>query len=318
MSAEPPPAKPAQADRNRAPGDLQQRLEPWLKLFTSIIGAVFLAVVASLGLVLIWRILTTDTSLTTHVIGSASSAAIDSATLIQSNQRLLQMVQWTIGLVITIGGLLIGFGWFQNRSRYDDDRQRLLEWKEELKEGSRLAREDATAARNDLATQAERIETLTTRYEERFDTLTRSYTEHETIIRRQLSISQPVENRSLAAIHRAQNILDSQPESSPETESMAVNLIIDALVEWLVDLETFRPDNPISVEPFIQSAGILHQLVQTGTTTSTISAATLQSLTTTLRKLLPQHTYPQLTETYQQWNTALATLIAAATPDDPI
>jgi hypothetical protein len=53
-------------------------------------------------------------------IGTPASA---DAALIAANERLLQMVQWTIGTVLTLGGALIGLNWYQSEKRYDHDRQ---------------------------------------------------------------------------------------------------------------------------------------------------------------------------------------------------
>ncbi len=41
--------------------------------------------------------------------------ASETEAVIRSNERLLQMAQWTIATVLTIGGALIGFNWFQNQ-----------------------------------------------------------------------------------------------------------------------------------------------------------------------------------------------------------
>lgn len=43
-------------------------------------------------------------------IGSPRTAQ---SALIATNERLLQMVQWTIGTVLTLGGALIGLNWYQ-------------------------------------------------------------------------------------------------------------------------------------------------------------------------------------------------------------
>lgn len=43
--------------------------------------------------------------------------------LIATNERLLQMVQWTIGTVLTLGGALIGLNWYQGEKRYEHDRR---------------------------------------------------------------------------------------------------------------------------------------------------------------------------------------------------
>jgi hypothetical protein len=53
-------------------------------------------------------------------LGSPESAQ---SALIAANERSLQMVQWTIATVLTLGGALIGLNWYQGEKRYEHDRQ---------------------------------------------------------------------------------------------------------------------------------------------------------------------------------------------------
>lgn len=66
-----------------------------------------------------------------------SSPATAQSALIAANERLLQMVQWTIATVLTLGGALIGLNWYQGEKRYEHDR-RVFEEKltAEVEEGS--------------------------------------------------------------------------------------------------------------------------------------------------------------------------------------
>lgn len=52
-------------------------------------------------------------------IGTPASAQ---SALIAANERLLQMVQWTIATVLTLGGALIGLNWYQGEKRYEHDK----------------------------------------------------------------------------------------------------------------------------------------------------------------------------------------------------
>ena len=95
---------------------------------TWITAGVLLAI-GILALILVARILFADLSVQAPTIQVDSStqgvsSAIDSAALIQANERLLQLVQWTLGLLITVGGLLVGYSWFQNRSNREEDERR--------------------------------------------------------------------------------------------------------------------------------------------------------------------------------------------------
>jgi len=45
------------------------------------------------------------------------------AALIAANERMLQMVQWTIATILTLGGALIGLNWYQSERRYQDDKR---------------------------------------------------------------------------------------------------------------------------------------------------------------------------------------------------
>jgi len=80
-----------------------------------------------------------------NTIGSPSSDLVEVGSLQRANDHLLQLVQWTIGLVITVGGTLVGFNWFQSRSRYQEDRERLLEIERKTGEKLQQVEEEARA-----------------------------------------------------------------------------------------------------------------------------------------------------------------------------
>lgn len=103
------------------------------------LATLVLLLIGGFVLLLAWKILRTDLSLDTPVIqvnGTTQefSEASNVAALNQANERLLQMVQWTLGLIIAVGGLLVGFSWFQSRSRLEEDRRTLENHKRELSE----------------------------------------------------------------------------------------------------------------------------------------------------------------------------------------
>lgn len=86
----------------------------WLLVrLLSVFGAVALGYI-------VYRIFHTDPG-----FSGGTGADLNSALLVQANDRLLMLVQWTLGLVITTGGLLVGYSWFQQRSRADLDRERI-------------------------------------------------------------------------------------------------------------------------------------------------------------------------------------------------
>lgn len=52
-------------------------------------------------------------------LGDASTA---NAATIAVSERLVQMAQWTVTTVLTLGGALIGLNWYQNERRYQEDK----------------------------------------------------------------------------------------------------------------------------------------------------------------------------------------------------
>lgn len=75
---------------------------------------------AILGVVLLWiGFLITMILIRGSDVGTPSG---ESQALIRSSERMLQMAQWTIASVLTIGGALIGFNWFQNQRDREDIR----------------------------------------------------------------------------------------------------------------------------------------------------------------------------------------------------
>ncbi|MGI8485669.1 MAG: hypothetical protein ACR2OU_15580 [Thermomicrobiales bacterium] len=89
------------------------------------IGVIALGVVA---LAFVLAIITSDSKLVVTPYESTAVAA--------SGERLIQMAQWTIGTVLTVGALLIGLNWYQNDRRYERDKQ-------DLKDELRTLRQDA-------------------------------------------------------------------------------------------------------------------------------------------------------------------------------
>lgn len=89
------------------------------------VGAIILAVVA---VAFVLAIVTSDSKIVVTPYESTAVAA--------SGERLIQMAQWTIGTILTVGALLIGLNWYQNEHRYERDKQ-------DLRDEIRQLRQDA-------------------------------------------------------------------------------------------------------------------------------------------------------------------------------
>lgn|GEM_PF-5890492 len=82
--------------------------------------------------VIIVRIWTFNISLTTDPIATTDDPTVAAleAQIAQERryqEQLIQIVLWSIGGVMTIGVLLVGYGWYQNRIVYDRDRDALTQ-----------------------------------------------------------------------------------------------------------------------------------------------------------------------------------------------
>lgn len=53
--------------------------------------------------------------------------ASETAALTRANERLLEMVKWTVSTILLVGGGLIGLNWYSNEQRYREDRRREAE-----------------------------------------------------------------------------------------------------------------------------------------------------------------------------------------------
>lgn len=114
------------------------------------------------------------------VLGGSRSGSVvvleggDSSTVrslvARSDDRLVQMAQWTIGAVLTLGVALIGFNWVTSNRNYDRDRAALNEYKEDI--GRRL--EDALSKQLDQIAVVERqAQTLEKRTSESLEELSK-------------------------------------------------------------------------------------------------------------------------------------------------
>src|SRR5215204_1357056 len=63
---------------------------------------------------------------------SAEVPVTDSEVVSLASERMIQMAQWTIGAVLTLGSVLIGFNWITATRNYERDRQELREHKSDL------------------------------------------------------------------------------------------------------------------------------------------------------------------------------------------
>lgn len=93
---------------------------PWRSRFAPMVSKRTLLGVIGVAFVFWVFFLITKVLLTSTAIGTPST---EQAALIAANERLLQLVQWSIGTVLTLGGGLIGLNWYQSEKRYEHDRR---------------------------------------------------------------------------------------------------------------------------------------------------------------------------------------------------
>lgn len=94
----------------------------WIKVAATVIAGVVLVFVG----LLLFLILSEGSD-----IGRPRT---ESAVLVAANERLLQMVQWTIATVLVLGGAFIGLNWYQSEIRYREDKGEVDRTLEEVRE----------------------------------------------------------------------------------------------------------------------------------------------------------------------------------------
>lgn len=105
---------------------------------------ILLSVLSALGVV-VFRVITADTSLQLIPITSESAAVI------RANERVVQLTQWTISTILIVAGGLIGLNWYQNQRRYERD-------KEELDTFREATSDEVSALRSSVAVRLQRLE----------------------------------------------------------------------------------------------------------------------------------------------------------------
>jgi hypothetical protein len=105
---------------------------------------ILLAVLIALGVV-VFQVITTDTSL--NLIPTSG----ESAAVIRTNERVVQLTQWTISTILIVAGGLIGLNWYQNQRRYERDKEDLNAFRE-------ATSNDVTRIGGNFATRLERLE----------------------------------------------------------------------------------------------------------------------------------------------------------------
>ncbi|MGI8485841.1 MAG: hypothetical protein ACR2OU_16480 [Thermomicrobiales bacterium] len=123
MSSSEQPEKPGQTRSNRTRSILA-RLRAGCLWCGRNPALLLLMIAILLAVVLIFRILFAPVEI--------GAPATESEALVRSNERLIQIVQWTISTVLVIGGGLIGLNWYRDEKRYDRDRQEVDRIREEF------------------------------------------------------------------------------------------------------------------------------------------------------------------------------------------
>ena len=118
------------------------------------VAIVTLAVLAGLA-ALIYKILTTDTDLGLTPMHPAHA---ESLALIRANERIVQLVQWTISTILVVAGGLLGLNWYQNQKRYQDDKAELLAFRRRMERRSRNDRESYRTFRSEMEERIRRTE----------------------------------------------------------------------------------------------------------------------------------------------------------------
>lgn len=81
------------------------------------------------------------------------SPANESQAVIRANERLLELVKWTISTILLVGGGLIGLNWYQSTQRYErdkDDIESRIRKLEQIEDRVRGYLDDVSLAKRDL------------------------------------------------------------------------------------------------------------------------------------------------------------------------
>lgn len=143
----------------------------WDRTLTALLIAVLLAVLVGL-FVLIFRVLTTDTDLG---LVTTDPESVESAALIRANERIVQLVQWTLSTILVVAGGLLGLNWYQNQKRYEQDKADLTRFRRRMEERVRKAEQSqeqlAEHHRSHLLVQAVDEVTRTDNVRDAFSTI---------------------------------------------------------------------------------------------------------------------------------------------------
>jgi len=98
-------------ENNQQSAEETHKIQRWARaaLLWTIVAAVLV-----LTFSLLYRILFSSVEIGTP--------ATETAALTRANERLLEMVKWTISTILLIGGALIGLNWYSSEQRYRTDR----------------------------------------------------------------------------------------------------------------------------------------------------------------------------------------------------
>lgn len=90
---------------------------------------IFCIAIALLFFAIFVRIIMADVSLWDR---GAVPPDTETAAVIAANERVLQLVQWTVSTILVVAGGLLGLNWYQNQKRYDDDKTDLARFRRDM------------------------------------------------------------------------------------------------------------------------------------------------------------------------------------------
>jgi hypothetical protein len=201
------------------------------------------------------------------------------------------MVQWTLGLVITVGGLLVGYSWFQNKSNSEREERRLSEHTDKLNATFADAVERSRNIQREMDAQRSELEVTTKRFHE-----------------------------SLGIFDKR---LAKQQESARET-TMAVIGIVSGLIGPAIDEESTLDEIVSETHDFLallvrfswayESASKLEEFVEmlSRGRTARVDGAIDTSKALNLQGLghkLVEHLQPQPRETLAEWDRVCVDII---------
>jgi hypothetical protein len=116
---------------------------------------IFCIAIALLFLAIFVRIIMADVNLWDR---DAVPPDTETAALIAANERVLQLVQWTVSTILVVAGGLLGLNWYQNQKRYDDDKADLARFRRDIERRYQRDHAEIAQVKRELDARVSRAE----------------------------------------------------------------------------------------------------------------------------------------------------------------